>query len=103
MRGSAIEGEGDLVGIEAGSDAEVVFELSLIAVVGEVDSGINGFVVHAAILRNVAMPLRRIIADEIVAFAGQKFGAGDAGSGVGSVEAHADDVVGGRCGFGPGA
>ncbi len=93
VSGGALKGQCDLVGVGARSDAKVVFELSLAAVVGQIDSGVDGLVIHTRILRDATMPLGGIIADEIVALAGKKFGAGDAGGGIGSVEAHADDVV----------
>src|SRR5208282_5249282 len=55
----------------AGRDLEVIFEVSLIAVVHQVNAGVYVAVAHARELRNVAMPLGGIVADEVIAFAGK--------------------------------
>ena len=55
--------------IGAGGDLEVVFQLSLVAVVDQIDARINALIAHSRKLRNVAMPFCRIVADEIVALA----------------------------------
>ena len=78
-RGSAREAQRNLVWVGAGSDAEVVFELSLIAVINQVDTGINRLILDAGKLRNVTMPLGRIVANEVAALARQRRSAGNTG------------------------
>ena len=50
---------------------KVILKLPLIAVVDQVDAGINSFVLHFRVGRDIAAPLLRIVADEVVALAGQ--------------------------------
>src|SRR6266481_8473013 len=95
MRGSAFEAERDLVRVGGWRNAEVVFELSLIAVVNEVDAGVNRLILHAGELRNVAVPLGGIVANEIAALARQKRSARNAGRRVCSVKVHPNDRT--RC------
>ena len=47
-RGSAVKAERDLARVGGWRDAEVVFELSLITVVNEVDAGINRLILDTA-------------------------------------------------------
>src|SRR6266704_2401030 len=94
MRGSAFEAERDPVRVGGRRDAEIVFELSLITVVNEVDAGINRLILDAGRLRNVAVPLGGIVANEIAALAWQKRGARNAGRGVRPVEPHPDRRTG---------
>src|SRR6266849_4657239 len=91
MSGGTLEAECDLVRVGGRRHAEIVFELSLIAVVNQVDAGIDAFVLDAAKVRNIVAPFRRNIADEIVALARECFGAGHGGGGISSIEMHADD------------
>src|ERR1035441_10539501 len=91
--GRSFEAQRDLVGIGAGSDAEVVFKLTLIAVVHEGDARIDALVFDAPKLRNAAPPLGGIIADEIIALAGKRLGTVNARRGVGPVEPHSDDAA----------
>ena len=76
--GSALEAQCDLVGFCAGRDPEVVFELPLIAVILQVDARIDALIFDAGELGNAAAPLGGIIADEIVALAGEWLGTVDA-------------------------
>ena len=57
VRGCAREAHRDLVWVSSRSYAEVILELSLIAVVNEVDSGIHALVLDASELWNVGVPL----------------------------------------------
>src|SRR5713226_7602755 len=68
---------------------EVVLEFALIAVVSQVHAGIDVGVTHPRILRNTAPPLRRIVAAEVVALAGQFILPKDLRLGVGAHELHA--------------
>jgi hypothetical protein len=52
-------------------DDKVILKLALIAVVNQVDAGINSLVLHLCIIRDIAVPLLRIIANEVGALAGQ--------------------------------
>jgi len=67
VRRGAGKAQHDPAGFCAGRDAEVVFELSLTAVVDEIDAVVNATVFYTAILGNVVTPFRRIIADVITA------------------------------------
>ena len=67
----------------------------VVAVVNEVDSRVDALVFDAAKLRNIAMPLGGIVADEIAALARERLRGLDAGGGTGSFEMHADQAGGG--------
>src|SRR5439155_69045 len=67
----ALERQRDGLGIGAGGDHEVVFELPLVTVVDEVDARIEVLIPDLCVRGNVDTPLLRIIADEVVAFARQ--------------------------------
>src|SRR5256885_16435778 len=67
----APETEHDLFRIRTRCDDEVVFQLALVAVVEEVDTRIDVLVLDLRIGRHVSAPLRRILADEVVRFAGE--------------------------------
>src|SRR5208282_292306 len=77
--GSAFEAEHNLVRVGRWRHPEVVFELSLSAVVNQVDAGINRLILHPGKLRNVMTRLGRIIANKIVALSRQRRSAGHAG------------------------
>jgi len=52
-------------------DDKVILKLPLVAVVNQINAGINSFVLHLGVGRNIAVPLRRVVTDEIVALARQ--------------------------------
>ena len=68
---SAAECEINGSGIGFRSDDEIKLQLTLLAVISEVNSGINIFISDAGILWNVALPLFRSISDVVVGPAGQ--------------------------------
>ena len=72
---------------------EIVFQQLLIAVVHQVDAGINSRILHRAIGRDVGAPLAGIVADEIVALAGQRVGPGHTGMRIGASQFHAKHGV----------
>src|ERR1700686_2422806 len=57
VRRSAFEAQRNLARLSAWRNPEIVFELSLIAVVNQVDARVNRSILHAAKLRNVMTPL----------------------------------------------
>src|ERR1700674_710749 len=65
--GSAFEAQRNLARLSARRNPEIVFELSLIAVVNQVNARVNRFILHAAKLRNVMTPFGRIVPNEVVA------------------------------------
>ena len=67
---ATIDGEPDGPRVRAGRNHEVVFQLPLIAVVNQVDAGIDIRVPYFRVVRHIRAPLCRIIADEIVTLAG---------------------------------
>src|ERR1700693_5556952 len=86
--GCTVKAQRDLIRVGAGRYLEVIFEPSLITVVNEIDAGIHRLILHAGELRNVAMPLGWIIANKIVALAGQWRGARNSGGRVRSLKMH---------------
>src|SRR5207249_5981608 len=52
-------------------DHKVVFQLALVTVVNDVNTGVNAFVVHARIRGHIRSPLAGVIAEKVVHFAGQ--------------------------------
>src|SRR2546421_88391 len=65
----AFEREADAVGARAGREAEVVFELFLVAVVFEINAGVDLREARARVVRDVRAPTRRVAADYVVALA----------------------------------
>lgn len=65
----AFEGEPDVTRARPGMDDEIVFELSLVAVEDQINSRINRRVSHPCIVGDIGSPLRRIIANQVVALA----------------------------------
>src|SRR6266852_2475078 len=61
----------DSTRVSAGSNNKVVFELTLVAVIDQVNSGIDVLVPHLGVRGNIRSPLLGIIADEVVGNAGQ--------------------------------
>ena len=68
----AIEIEVYLVRVAAGTDNKVVFELTLVAVVTQVDAVVNILVVNASIIVDIGLPVRFVIAEQVVAAARQR-------------------------------
>ena len=87
-RRRALEADCDLVRIGGRCHAEVVLKLPLVAVVNEIDSRINAAVFHSREVRDVASPFGAIIANEIIALAQERFGAGNARRRIGAHQPH---------------
>src|SRR5205085_3431636 len=62
----SVDTEADTAGIRAWRDREVILQLPLVAVVKEVDAGVDALVANAPVRRDVRAPLLRVIADEVV-------------------------------------
>ena len=84
----ALEAEHDPFRVRPGGNDEVVLQLALIAVVDEIDTGIDRAVVDLGIGRDVGAPLRRL-ADQVVCFSRQLVEPAHEGLGRGTDEAHA--------------
>src|SRR5207302_4626214 len=67
----------DGLGVTPRRHHKVVFQLSLVAVIDQVNARVNLPIADLGIGGNVAPPLRRIVAEEVVALAGQFFDPGD--------------------------
>ncbi len=85
LRSGEVEADGFGVGV--GGDDEVELQLALVAVIDEIDAGVDGFVANLAEGGDVAVPLRGVLADEVVDVAGEavfldKMGPGFAGFGL---------------------
>ena len=74
--------------IDAGGDHEVVLELALVAVVADVDAGIDRLVVHPAVGRDAAPLATRVTASEVVRGARERHLDLRARPGVGSQQLH---------------
>src|SRR5207245_3882467 len=79
----------DPLRVRSGSNDEVKFELPLIAVIDQVHAGVDVPVLDLRVGWNVGAPLRRIVANKIVAPSAQFFNSSDARRGVGAEELHA--------------
>ena len=82
----AIERQRDGLGIGAGGDHEVVFELPLVAVIDQIHAGVDVPILDLRVRGNVGAPLLGIIADEVAAFARQLTDPGHRWHGVGPDE-----------------
>src|ERR1700693_3126142 len=94
--GSAFEAQRNPARLSARRNPEVVFELSLIDVIYQVDARVNCLILHAAKLRNVMTPLGRIVPNEVIALPGQRRSARNARRRVRSVEPHPNHGSGRR-------
>src|SRR5580692_2064164 len=103
MGGRAVEAQCNLAAVGAGRDAEIVFQLSFMTVVDEINAGIDARVFHASKLGNVAAPFRGVVADEITALARKRLRGGNLRSGIGSVKPHANYAAGGWLPLGGGS
>src|SRR5262249_23718291 len=70
---------------------EVVLQLSLAAVVEQVDAGVDAFAAHLRVVRRPAPPLGGVAAQVVVAAARELPHPADPGAGVGAEEADAHD------------
>src|ERR1051326_3912995 len=76
------------MGIGLGCQLEIVFELALVAVVGQVNTGIERFYSDAGESRDGTAPLGRIVAYKVIHGAGQRTCALDPGPGIRVEELH---------------
>ena len=73
--------EADGFGIGVGGDYEVVFKLSLVAVVDEVDAAIDMAVADFGVCGDIGVPFGGVVAEEVVGYTGELVCAFDAGVG----------------------
>src|SRR6478672_3408836 len=71
------EVHGDGARISADCESEVVFQLSLLAVIHEIYAGIDVFQLNAGKTGDTGMPRLRIVPAQVVAFAGEVAQAAD--------------------------
>src|ERR1700722_3353270 len=71
----ARDGHLDARGVGIRRDPEVIFEAALRASINQADAGIDALEAHAFISCDAGMPLRAVLADEIVAMPGQRIDA----------------------------
>src|SRR5205807_4059046 len=84
----AFEIQRDLIRAASRRNFEVIFELILISIKGEIDTGINFTVLNPSKLRNIAQPPRRITSDEVVAVPRESIRARHLGMLICSVKLH---------------
>src|SRR5262249_51060398 len=89
MRAGKCEANAARVG--AGREMEIVFEPSPVAMVDQVNAGIDRFVSDPSKVGHTSSPPPRIAADKVVGAAGQLFGPADARVRVGSEQSHPQD------------
>ena len=89
----SVEGQSDLRGIGAGRHDEVVFELALIAVVDQINPGIDVCVGDLLVRRNVRAPLRRISPDDVIDDARKLVEPDHLSLRIGALEGHPDHRV----------
>ena len=94
-----LERQRDLIRIGAWCDEEIVFEPALVAVVREGDARIGVLVLHLGIGGNVCVPFRRIVADEVIHDAGERFHPVDGGRRIRPLQLHPHDGLVDRCLF----
>ena len=75
MRG-AVERDGDVADARARREDEVVFELSLIAVIDDVHARVDVAILHFVIAVNAGLPQPRIVANQIVRRPGKRLETG---------------------------
>ena len=75
-------------------EQEVIFQLALIAVINQVDAGINTVVPNPGIVRNIGSPFLGIVADEVRALSRQLVHPADSGHGICAQELHAYYCIG---------
>src|SRR5208282_2662912 len=94
--------ERDAARVRARRHDKVIFQLPLVAVVNQVNGGINSLVLHLRVGWHVRSPLPRIVAEEVVALAGQFIQTSNLGCRIGPAESHPQHAAGfGRSYFGP--
>ncbi len=74
-------------------DVEIVFELSLVAVIDEVDARVDAGVMHLAIHGDARAPVGRVVADEVVQTARHLFAPLDLRLGARARQTHPQDAV----------
>ena len=86
--------ERDATRVRSRRHDKVILQLPLVAVVNQVNVGIDCLVLHLRVGQNMAAPLRRIIADEVVARARQLIQARNLGRRIGIAELHPQHATG---------
>ncbi len=83
-----LEIEGNLVGIGAGGDLEVILQAALPAVKIQINPRIKIAILHSGKLRDIAPPAGRIVSDNVVTVARQRVIAGKLGGLICAAELH---------------
>ena len=86
--------DGNRRGVRLRSDDEIVFESLLIAVIDQIHARIDFLDAHAVEGGNARVPPRRIVADEVIDLARQRFHSRDGRGHIGAHQTHADDGPG---------
>src|SRR5438552_4194354 len=85
---SAVKSNPDLARVSAGSQTKVIFKLTLLAVIDQINPRINSGVPHLSKRRDVGVPSRSIISDQVVGFALQRLKTFELWSWVSALEFH---------------
>ncbi len=88
----AVKRQGDDARIGSGREGEVVFELALRAVVGQVDAAIDAAKAGAGVERDGVAPAGRIVADKIVHGAGNRLHRHGRGEWIPAQQRHAHHI-----------
>ncbi len=79
--------------ISVGSDDEIIFQSTLVAVVDHIHTGIDLCVVDLAYMRYACEPLARIVAKKVVALSRLFLQACHLNIGIGTDKLHTDDII----------
>jgi hypothetical protein len=85
-----LKAESDGLGVASGRDNKIEFELTLTAVMDHINAGIDLFVAHLAVIREIRAPPAGIVAQEVVAPARQFGFAANLGRAVRAEETNAE-------------
>ena len=82
--------------IHAWRDDEIMLNLPLVSVVNQIDTGINAFILDLTVARHIGMPVRGIIADEVITFPRKFVQTDEVSLRIRSCKSHSQDTAGVR-------
>ncbi len=89
----SVERERNNAGVGAGGHNKVILQLALVTIVDDIDALVDFMVVDASVGGHISAPVPGILADEVVALAGQLLESFDLWRWVGSHEFHSQDII----------
>ena len=89
----SLERHRDDAGIGPRRDHEIVFELAVVAVIDQIDALIHIPIRHFAVIGNIGVPLRGVVADQVIALIRQQIHPRHGRRGIGAGELHLHGVL----------